>query len=73
VTVLRSASGTRIECDACGSYAVSSTLPVDALRLEAGFVHRRDRDWCPGCWRDETRSRFPGGFEDPRDDGPAAA
>ena len=72
MTVLRSASGTRIECDRCSDHAASTSLSPDQLRRESGYVRHHDRDWCPTCWNahgsTEASMRRP-----PRDDGPAAA
>jgi hypothetical protein len=55
VTVVRSASGTRIDCDECGEHTASTTWSADDLRARARFVVHEGRDWCPGCWgaRDE--------------------
>ena len=50
MTILRSASGTRIECDQCGEHVASASLTIDQLRREAGFVNDTERDWCPTCW-----------------------
>jgi hypothetical protein len=49
VTVLASASGTRIDCDRCGWHAASPDLSVALLRRAAGFVHLRDEDLCSDC------------------------
>ena len=51
MTVLASASGTRIDCDACGAHTQSTTLGADVLRERAGFVLHAGRDWCADCWR----------------------
>jgi hypothetical protein len=66
MTVISSASGTRIDCDACGEHAATPAWSAPALRLEAGFVRHEGRDWCPGCWSER-------GARDPGDEGPAAA
>jgi hypothetical protein len=50
VTVVRSASGTRIDCDACGEHAASTTWSAEDLRSRASFVAHEGRDWCPDCW-----------------------
>jgi hypothetical protein len=49
VTVLASASGTRIDCDRCGSHAASPDLSVALLRRATGFVRWRDEDLCSDC------------------------
>jgi hypothetical protein len=49
VTVLASASGTRIDCDRCGWHAASPDLSVAVLRRAAGFVRRQDQDLCSEC------------------------
>jgi hypothetical protein len=49
VTVLASASGTRIDCDRCGWHVASPDLSVALLRRAAGFVSRSGEDLCPDC------------------------
>ena len=72
MTILRSASGTRIDCDECGEYAASPSLSLDVLMRATGFVRTGGRDLCPACWSEHaSRSRAP----DDRSggNGPAAA
>jgi hypothetical protein len=49
VTVLASASGTRIDCDRCGWHAASPDLSVTLLRRDSGFVQRDGADLCSDC------------------------
>jgi hypothetical protein len=49
VTIVASASGTRIDCDRCGSHAASPDLAVALLRRATGFIRRDDADLCPDC------------------------
>ena len=49
MTVLASASGTRIDCDRCGWHAASPDLSVAHLRRATGFVRWRDEDLCSDC------------------------
>jgi hypothetical protein len=49
VTVVASASGTRIDCDRCGWHATSPDLPLIALRRATGFARVGDADLCPDC------------------------
>jgi hypothetical protein len=55
VTVVASASGTRIDCDRCGSHAASPDLAVAVLRNATGFVRRDDQDLCPDCYAETAR------------------
>ena len=73
MTVVRSASGVRIDCDDCGDHAASPALPIEALRRATGYVQHEDRDWCPDCSRERTASRFRSAEPKPGDSGPAAA
>lgn len=50
MTVVRSASGTRIDCDECGEHTASTSWSADDLRERASFVEHEGRDWCPDCW-----------------------
>jgi len=54
MTVIASASGVRIDCDACGQHTTAAARPLETLRLETGFVLHKGRDWCPGCWSGHT-------------------
>jgi hypothetical protein len=49
MTVLASASGTRIDCDACGEHIASPDLRLYQLRSATGFVLIDGRDYCPFC------------------------
>ena len=69
MTVIRSASGTRIDCDECDDYAAAPSLSIEILRSATGYVKHRDRDYCPSCWNRNPARRF----DAPQDDGPAAA
>jgi hypothetical protein len=51
VSVLASASGTRIDCDDCGEHSASPYLTVDQLRRATGYVRIAGRDYCPRCAR----------------------
>ena len=73
MTVVRSAAGTRIDCDACDEHAGSPDLSIEVLRRVTGYVSHGDRDWCPSCWKERTASQFHGTVDPPPDDGPAAA
>ena len=57
MTVVRSASGVRVDCDGCGDHAASPGLSIEVLRRATGYVQHEDRDWCPDC------SEGAGGFE----------
>jgi len=57
VTVVRSASGTRIDCDACGEHTASSSWSADDLRSSTRFVLYDGRDWCPDCWDERSKER----------------
>ena len=63
MTVVRSASGTRIDCDACGEHTASSSWSADDLRERTSFVVHEGRDWCPDCWdaRDRPDDEPPAG------------
>jgi len=56
MTLVRSASGTRIDCDRCGGHTASSTWSADDLRSSARFVLHEGRDWCPDCWGGREKS-----------------
>jgi hypothetical protein len=72
VTVIASASGTRIDCDVCGHHT-AAPRPPGTLRLETGFVLHAGRDWCPGCWSVHTRAALSGPNGATCDEDPAAA
>jgi hypothetical protein len=47
--VLLSASGVRIDCDACGEHASSPDLTLEQLRRATGFMRVNGRDVCKRC------------------------
>jgi hypothetical protein len=57
MTVLRSASGTRIDCDSCDDYVAASALAIETLRRATGYLSHDDRDYCPACWAHHKASR----------------
>ena len=69
MTVIRSAAGTRIDCDECDDYVAAPSLSSEILRRATGYVRHDDRDYCPSCWKRDPARRFNA----PWDDGPAAA
>ena len=73
MTVTRSASGTRIDCDHCKDYAAAPRLGVDVLRRATGYVREGDRDYCPACWERRTVRRYASRGAAPTRDGPSAA
>ena len=73
MTVIRSASGVRIDCDGCREHAASPGLSIEVLRRATGYVQHGDRDWCPDCWRQRAASRLPASGPRRDDSGPAAA
>jgi hypothetical protein len=73
MTVLRSASGVRIDCDECAHHAAASALAIEQLRRAAGYVSDRGRDFCPSCWYEHTAPRSSTSFQPSIGDGPAAA
>jgi hypothetical protein len=44
-----SASGVRVDCDACGAHESGSYARVGSLRYATGFVRRHGLDYCPRC------------------------
>jgi hypothetical protein len=48
-TILRSASGTRVDCDRCGIHAASPDLSLEQLQRATGYVHVQGADLCPDC------------------------
>jgi hypothetical protein len=50
MTVIRSASGTRIDCDSCDEYVSTPALAIETLRRATGYLSHDDRDYCPACW-----------------------
>jgi hypothetical protein len=73
MTVIASASGVRIDCDACGYHTTATASPLERLRFESGFVLHAGRDWCPDCWTGHGLAGLAGRDGGADDDGPAAA
>jgi len=73
MTVLRSASGSRIDCDECSHHTAAASLSPEVLRSMTGYVHHDDRDLCPGCWYRHTASHSGTSGPTPGDEGPTAA
>ena len=73
MALIQSASGTRIDCDACEDYAAAPSLSVELLRRATGYVSHRGRDFCAACWQQYTASRFEATSDDSTGGGPAAA
>src|SRR3954451_21717989 len=57
VTVVASASGTRIDCDRCGEHTSSPDLTRDQLRRATGYTCVDGRDLCPDCAASDTTPR----------------
>ena len=73
MTIVRSASGIRIDCDRCEHHTGARALSVDELRYATGYVSHRGHDLCPSCGRSLTAARFQTPTATRTDDGPAAA
>ncbi len=73
MTVLRSASGVRIDCDECAHHAAASALAIEQLRRATGYVSDRGADYCPACWYEHTAPQSGTSFQLPIGDGPTAA
>lgn len=58
MTVVRSASGTRIDCDECAEHTAAPSLSLDVLRRESGYVSDGRRDFCPSCCRQQPTLRL---------------
>lgn len=58
MTITRSASGIRIDCDHCEHHTGARALTVDELRRAAGYISHRDNDLCPTCG--SSLVRYPG-------------
>jgi len=65
MTIVRSASGIRIDCDRCEEHAGAPSRSVEALRRATGYVTHGGHDLCPTCWAEATAP--------PADRGPTAA
>ena len=72
MTVIRSVSGTRIDCDSCDDYATAPALSIEILRRATGYVRDDGRDFCQACWAQHTASRLGPAAGAHADDGPAA-
>jgi hypothetical protein len=59
VTVLPSASGSRIDCDGCGQRTSSPDLTIEQLRRATGYERVDDRDYCPDCAAGAERGDSP--------------
>ena len=57
MTVVRSASGIRIDCDGCAHHTAAPSFPLEVLRSTTGYVHHDGRDFCPSCWYAHTTSQ----------------
>ena len=57
MTVIRSASGIRIDCDGCAHHTAAPSFPLEVLRSTTGYVHDDGRDFCPSCWYAHTTSQ----------------
>jgi hypothetical protein len=49
MTVIASASGTRVDCDICGEHTASHDLTLEQLHRATGYVRVDGRDYCPRC------------------------
>jgi hypothetical protein len=65
MTVVRSASGTRIDCDECPEYTAAPSLSLDVLRRATGFVSDGSRDLCPSCRRQYPTLRLATSSDEP--------
>lgn len=63
MTVIASASGTRIDCDNCGEHTSSPDVGAEQLRTATGYIRPAGQnfDFCPRC----AEKLF--GLEQPRD------
>jgi hypothetical protein len=59
MTVLRSASGSRMDCEQCAHHVAAPGLSIEGLRRARGYVEHDGRDYCPSCWYEHTSSGFP--------------
>jgi len=73
MTVIQSASGSRIDCDQCAHHSAAPSLSLEALRRVTGYVTHGGRDYCPACWYEHTASRFHTSAGSSTDDGSTAA
>jgi hypothetical protein len=73
MTVIQSASGSRIDCDHCAHHCAAPSRSIEALRRMTGYIHHGGRDYCPACWYAHTASRFGSSATSGADDGSTAA
>ena len=73
MTVVRSASGVRIDCDQCGQHAGAAVRSVEALRHATGYVRHRGGDLCAHCSAGLTTAGAREPSRPPPDRGPRAA
>ena len=73
MTVIRSASGSRIDCDECAHHTAAPSLSIEDLRRTTGYVSHRGRDFCPSCWYEHTALRFGTSSGPPTPDDPRSA
>ena len=73
MTIIRSASGIRIDCDHCEHHTGARAVSVDELRDATGYTSLSDHDLCPSCGRSPTAMRIPTPTGTRTDHGPAAA
>ena len=65
MTVVRSASGTRIDCDECPQHTAAPSLSLDVLRRDSGYVSDGNRDFCPSCSRQHPTMRLATTTDEP--------
>jgi hypothetical protein len=73
VTVISSASGTRIDCDGCGDHVMTTHNSTAALRLATGYALVDGHDFCPRCVEASNGAQPDAPLTEPPDSGPAAA
>jgi hypothetical protein len=73
MTVIQSASGSRIDCDHCARHSAAPSLSLEVLRHVTGYVSHGGRDYCPACWYEHTASRFRTSANSSTDDGSTVA
>jgi hypothetical protein len=67
MTVVRSAMGTRLDCDGCDGHAATPSLSIETLRRNTDYVQHNGRDYCPDCQHRRRES-----LRSTADDEPAA-
>jgi len=73
MTVVRSASGIRVDCDECPHHTAAASLSLEVLRRTSGYVAYDGRDFCPSCWYRHTAMRLGTSSHTSTDEGPTAA